>query len=122
MITLINEKDKSGQPLTIITKNITECNILYNELRASVDITKITDGDRSIPPTTIILPIYLAKGLEFDSVVAFDISETNYVSQNDLGNLYTLCSRAMHSLSIFSIEALSPLLKGSIIGSSVHIV
>lgn len=122
LITLINEKDKSGQPLTIITKNITECNILYNELRASVDITKITDGDRSIPPTTIILPIYLAKGLEFDSVVAFDISETNYVSQNDLGNLYTLCSRAMHSLSIFSIEALSPLLKGSIIGSSVHIV
>ncbi|MHC9531944.1 RNA polymerase recycling motor HelD [Dellaglioa sp. L3N] len=122
LITLIETSEKKDQPVAIITKNLTDCKLLYNELRSSVKLTMLVDGDRNIPATTIILPIYLAKGLEFDSVVAFDISKKTYVSQNDLGNLYTLCSRAMHSLSIFSIEAMSPLLENSINNSNVLIV
>ncbi|MHC9537022.1 RNA polymerase recycling motor HelD [Dellaglioa sp. BT-FLS60] len=122
LITLIETSEKKAQPVAIITKNLTDCKLLYNELRSSVKLTMLVDADRNIPATTIILPIYLAKGLEFDSVVAFDISKKTYISQSDLGNLYTLCSRAMHSLSIFSIEAMSPLLENSINNSNVLIV
>lgn len=122
LIALIKNGDTNNQPVTIITKNLAECKLLYSELRSSVKLTMVTDGDRKIPEETIILPIYLAKGLEFDSVIAFDISKKSYISKNDLGTLYTLCSRAMHTLTIFSIESLSPLLTNSINNSSVLIV
>lgn len=55
------------------------------------------------------MPIYLAKGLEFDAVVAYDISAKNY-PLDQLGVLYTICSRAMHELSLITIGAPSPLL------------
>ena len=56
------------------------------------------------------MPIYLAKGLEFDAVIAYDISKENY-PLSDLGILYTICSRAMHELTLITIGEPSPLLR-----------
>ncbi|CRH23084.1 hypothetical protein BN1423_700012 [Carnobacterium maltaromaticum] len=58
----------------------------------------------------IILPSYLAKGLEFDTVIVLDASANNYQLESERTLLYTICSRAMHRLIVTSHGAISPLL------------
>ncbi len=57
-----------------------------------------------------MLPIYLAKGLEFDAVVGWDVSATNFADQRMTGTLYTIITRAMHQLVLISIGPVSPLI------------
>ncbi|AXX64019.1 ATP-dependent DNA helicase [Bombilactobacillus bombi] len=51
-----------------------------------------------IPQGIVVLPVYLAKGLEFDSVIGYDVSTFNYHSDGDCGILYTIATRALHEL------------------------
>lgn len=98
----LKQRDLSS-PVALITKNQSESDFLYQKLRKSFDsITLLEDKDRSLPKGIVILPIYLAKGLEFDDVIAYDISHDNYSGINDTGILYTICSRAMHRLTLIS--------------------
>uniref|UniRef100_UPI00403F8871 HelD family protein n=1 Tax=Candidatus Enterococcus willemsii TaxID=1857215 RepID=UPI00403F8871 len=56
---------------------------------------------RALLPTTItVLPISLAKGLEFDHVVLYDVSDENYYTERDKKILYTAISRSMQTLTI----------------------
>ena len=52
----------------------------------------------------------LAKGLEFDHVVLFDVSKENYQSNQDKRLLYTAISRGMKTLTITYQDKLTPLL------------
>lgn len=98
----LKQRDLSS-PVALITKNQSESDFLYQKLRKSFDsVTLLEDKDRSLPKGIVILPIYLAKGLEFDDVIAYDISHDNYSGINDTGILYTICSRAMHRLTLIS--------------------
>ncbi|GEO70040.1 DNA helicase [Levilactobacillus acidifarinae] len=96
--------------VAILTKNTAEAKYVYQELHATVDLTRLTDTDRSLPKGVVVLPIYLAKGLEFDSVIAYNVSAENYPDQQLTGTLYTIASRAMHHLTLLSIGPVSPLI------------
>ena len=95
--------------VAILTKNTAEAKYVYQELHATIDLTRLTDTDRSLPKGVVVLPIYLAKGLEFDSVIAYNVSAQNYPDQQFTGTLYTIASRAMHHLTLLSIGPVSPL-------------
>lgn len=96
--------------VAILTKNTAEAKYVYQELHADFDLTRLTDTDRSLPKGVVVLPIYLAKGLEFDSVIAYNVSADNYPNQQFTGTLYTIASRAMHHLTLLSIGPVSPLI------------
>ena len=66
-----------------------------------VDIKLISENLDKYTGGTIIIPSYLSKGLEFDSVI---ISDSNKYSENilDIKLLYVACTRAMHTLDIIS--------------------
>lgn len=79
-----------------------------NELRA----IEVVDESRTLPANgVIVLPLDLAKGLEFDHVLIADASETNFDS-TDLARrrLYTALSRATRDITIMSRGPLSALL------------
>lgn len=97
--------------VAIITRNQKEALALYQHLKRDFNPTLLDDSSRSLPLGVIILPIYLAKGLEFDNVIAFGISEKNYSDQRAIGILYTICSRAMHQLTIITCGQLPTLLQ-----------
>lgn len=61
----------------------------------------IIDEDDQIEEGTVVIPSYMAKGLEFDAVIVYDASEENYYSEFDRRLLYIACSRALHGLSLF---------------------
>ena len=44
------------------------------------------------------LPVYLAKGLEFDGVIIWNSDDVYYKKDHGVFVLYTACTRAMHRL------------------------
>ena len=56
------------------------------------------------------MPIYLAKGLEFDSVIAWNVSKDNYPNDDYVGTIYTIATRAMHHLTLISNGTVSPII------------
>ncbi len=97
--------------VAVLTKNLAQAHEVYQKLhRNHVDVSLLTDADRSLPKGILVLPIYLAKGLEFDAVVGWDVSATNFADQRMTGTLYTIITRAMHQLVLISIGPVSPLI------------
>lgn len=100
-----------SKQVALITKNLAESKYLYEQLHRDFNTHLLTDGDRALPSGLIILPIYLAKGLEFDNVISYDVSATNYPDEKSIGILYTICSRAMHNLTLITNGPIAPILK-----------
>ncbi|EOH78886.1 RNA polymerase recycling motor HelD [Enterococcus malodoratus] len=97
----------------IIAKTVEECQALYDQLTPSQrdQVQLLTDEEDFMKKSLIIIPTYLAKGLEFDRVFAWNISPENYHSEQDKLILYTVCTRAMHELNLLVIGNRSPLLE-----------
>lgn len=108
--TLTELRRKSAQLLqkyetvAIITRNLQEAQQLHFKLGSAQPHTLISAKDRQLPQGLVLLPVYLAKGLEFDAVIIPDVSQKQYSSESTRGILYTICSRAMHELILLSTE------------------
>lgn len=59
------------------------------------------------------MPVYLAKGLEFDVVIVHDAGQAFYHRQSERKILYTACTRALHELYVCYTGELSPLIVAS---------
>lgn len=95
----------------IITKNLADGQAVADMLAAKqVTATLIKSENQRLASGVLIVPSYLAKGLEFDAVIIWDASKKNYPSEGDRQLLYTIASRAMHQLSVLAYQELTPLL------------
>ncbi|KPN80287.1 putative helicase IV [Apilactobacillus kunkeei] len=101
---------KDEGPVAIVTKNLTEAKQLHQHTYNQLNPTLLADTDRSLPKGVVIMPIYLAKGLEFDSVIAWNVSKDNYPNDDYVGTLYTIATRAMHHLTLISNGPVSPII------------
>ena len=89
--------------VAILTKNQEQAQQVYHALYRHVDhLHRLTSKDVQLPAEgVVILPTYLAKGLEFDTVVLADVSQ-NAMGPHATGLLYTMATRAMHHLTLIS--------------------
>lgn len=112
LVKLLAADDKRDFTTAIITKDADMAQVLSQKLtNLGVENLLIQSAQQHLAPMVMVIPAYLAKGLEFDSVIAYDISERTFAADYERKLLYTMCSRAMHQLQLISIEALSPLLE-----------
>ncbi|KRK34603.1 RNA polymerase recycling motor HelD [Loigolactobacillus bifermentans] len=101
----------AGLTTAIITKTLPESQALTQQLKAAgVKVTLIRSENQRLAAGTIVVPSYLAKGLEFDAIIAWQVDAANYGSDDERQLLYTIASRAMHRLTLLSSGTLSPLL------------
>ncbi len=70
----------------------------------------IATANQRLVPGTLVIPSYLAKGLEFDAVVMWGASKANYEQLDETQLVYTITSRAMYKLDIIYTGEKSPLL------------
>ncbi len=104
-----NKEDK--MTTAIITKSLQETEELTSNLKElGQSVTAIKTENQRLVPGTIIVPSYLAKGLEFDAIIVWNANEANYHREDERQLVYTICSRAMHRLNIFSAGKLTPLM------------
>ncbi|MDP4134054.1 MAG: AAA family ATPase [Bacillota bacterium] len=89
---------ESGMTSAIIFPTLDECRELYDSYGKEANLKLITGLENTFTTGSVILPAYMAKGLEFDGVI---IPYDSY-KRDDLKYVYyTACSRALHSLKLF---------------------
>ena len=99
-LTDINNLKTISKSIAIITKNDKEAEEVYNMLKNDLDIMLI-DGFGHIKRDLVVVPSYVAKGLEFDSVIIYT-DEDNKYQEKDKYLFYVACTRAQHNLIIYN--------------------
>ncbi|MCX8129455.1 MAG: UvrD-helicase domain-containing protein [Clostridia bacterium] len=99
--TLIYEGYES---IAVICKTSGEAEIVYKSLKDIVGLKLITSSDDEISKGVVVIPAYMAKGLEFDTVIVFNASHGNYNTELDRRLLYIACTRALHRLILYYAE------------------
>ena len=95
----IDTLTKNGhESIAIICKTMEETNKLYNGLKGNMPIHLIHEETYMFQKGVVVLPVYLAKGIEFDAVIIPDASNDMYGEDTDQTLFYTACTRAMHEL------------------------
>ncbi len=94
----------------IITRTAKEANDVYDFLKDKVHIKAIVKDDDEYVNDTLVIPAYLAKGLEFDVVLIYNVGNENYCCEDERLLLYTACTRALHILCIYYSGECTPLL------------
>ena len=99
--------------IAIIGKDIDECKFIKKKIeKYNKNVKLIQSKDSEYNAGISIVPSYLAKGLEFDSVMLFNVNDDKY--QNtvlDIKLLYVAITRAMSKLDIFYTGKISELMK-----------
>lgn len=85
----------------VICKTVEEAEKAYGRLKDMTDIQLISSNEDEIKKGALVIPSYLAKGLEFDAVIVYNASKDNYSSIFDRKLLYIACTRALHRLHIY---------------------
>lgn len=112
LISVIKENDAQKLTTAIITKDLESSKAVFAALKEKqIKTTLIASANQRLVPGTIVVPSYLAKGLEFDAVVMWDASDNIYHEFDESQLVYTIASRAMYKLDIIYCGKLSPLLQ-----------
>lgn len=112
-ISLINKikslQNNGHETIAVICRTALESRQTFEELKAHLVLRLIEKGTITFENGVVIIPAYLAKGIEFDAVIIYDSSR--YLEESERKLFYTSCTRAMHELHIATIGQISPLMR-----------
>ncbi len=111
-------KNRGYKLIAVICKTASRCREAYNAISLFMDIGLISNRNEAYDGDVVVIPSYLAKGLEFDAVLAVSIGEADYSADSDRRLLYTVCTRALHELYLYHSDNVSRLVSG--IDSSLY--
>lgn len=105
----INElKQQNYKTIAVIAKTAEESREAFQALPDSMSARLLTKETSSFEKGMLVLPAYLAKGIEFDAVIIYNASSECYQDEYERNLFYTACTRAMHELHLFSLGEISP--------------
>ncbi|MCQ6533893.1 HelD family protein [Bacillus mycoides] len=112
--TLQHLQTEDVKTIAVIGRTDDECRDIYEKLTNAELTVNVIEADQSKYEGGIsVVPVYLAKGLEFDAVLLIDVDEEHYKNtKHDAKLLYVGCTRSLHDLWIFYSGEVSPLIKG----------
>ena len=96
----IEECKKNGKSMAIITKNQDECDKIY-ELLKDLGISKLDNNSKKFNREFVVVPVYMAKGLEFDSVIIYTDKDNKY-KLDEKYLYYVAITRAQHKLIVYN--------------------
>ena len=105
--------EKGYKSIAIIGKDIDECKFIKKKLeKLNKDVKLIQSKDSEYNAGISIVPSYLAKGLEFDCVMLFNVNDEKYKNTVlDIKLLYVAITRAMSKLDVFYVGNISEIMK-----------
>ncbi|MES9665181.1 DNA helicase UvrD [Bacillus cereus] len=111
--TLQHLQNEDVKTIAVIGRTDDECRDIYEKLTNAGLTVNFIEADQSKYEGGIsVVPVYLAKGLEFDAVLLIDVDEEHYKNtKHDAKLLYVGCTRSLHDLWIFYSGEVSPLIK-----------
>ena len=106
-------QEEGSKNIAVITKTLQEAKEIAKRLeKGKIDINMISDKAKEYKGGVSVIPSYLVKGLEFDSVILSDANNKEYANNElDAKLLYIAITRAMRTLDIFYTGQMSELLE-----------
>ena len=102
-------QEKGYKSIAVICKTKAITNDVYNKLKEVLDEINLIDTETSEFKVGVnVISSYLSKGLEFDGVIVSDGEE--YLNESNKNLFYTVCTRALHELKIFTNKDLAEML------------
>lgn len=100
----------TANTVAVIGRTGAECEAIHQDMAArGLDAHLIRAEEQSYGGGLSVLPVYLAKGLEFDAVVLVDTDEYHYpLTALEAKLLYVGCTRALHELWLLYAGKPSP--------------
>lgn len=89
--------------IAIICKSAEESISAYESLSCIDEIKLLKSSSIEYEQGVVVVPSYLSKGIEFDAVIIYDASEHVYGDESLRRVFYTVCTRAMHYLQLYSV-------------------
>jgi len=109
VVSQVEEYQKQGFDTTaILCKSQKEVKEVYQALSQMIKLSAVNPQDITLKKGVSIMPVYMAKGLEYDTVIVYDTSAKNYYGIADKQLLYIACTRALHRLALGYIGEISP--------------
>ncbi|ASA20786.1 RNA polymerase recycling motor HelD [Paenibacillus donghaensis] len=97
---ILELQNKGHRTIAIICKTANESIEAHRALQAKLPIRLVEKETAAFAAGIIVIPAYLAKGIEFDAVVIYDASQHKYGQESERKLFYTACTRAMHDLHV----------------------
>ena len=100
--------------IAVIAKTAAHCAELAEALQAqgTAEVQVATTASEPYAGGLLVLPVHLAKGMEFEAVLLAGADEANYPSAEFEGRLlYVAATRALHALEIYAVGAPSALVE-----------
>lgn len=100
----IKDGKDNNYTIAIITKTDEEAVRLYELLKEDInDLNLLLSTTKEFNKKMVIIPSYIAKGLEFDETIVYTSKENKYTS-GEKYLYYVACTRAQHQLIIYNQE------------------
>ena len=114
------EKNEGYKSIAVVCKTMEECTNLKKlfDKNKIIDTKIINEEDDSYEAGIILIPSYLAKGLEFDVVFIVNLEEEYLMKDLDIKLLYVAVTRAMHKVYIYYKEGTMPIIND--LGNDFH--
>ncbi len=97
----IKELQSKYKSTALITKDNRQAEAIYNLIKDDLNISLVDATTKSFTKELIIVPAYVSKGLEFDSVIIYNDRNNSY-KRNERNLLYVACTRCQHELYIYN--------------------
>lgn len=102
---LINDIDnliKEKFSIALITKDDKEALKLYELLKDKyTDLSLLNSNSFEFNKKLVVIPAYIAKGLEFDSTIIYTSLDNKY-SEDEKNLFYVACTRSQHQLIVYN--------------------
>lgn len=99
---------RNNNTIAVICKSAEESNAAYEALKGIDGIKLVKTGSVEYEQGIVVIPAYLAKGIEFDAVIIYNASAEVYGDESLRRLFYTACTRPMHYLQLYSLGKPSP--------------
>jgi DNA helicase-2/ATP-dependent DNA helicase PcrA len=90
--------------IAVICKSMRRSELVFEALKTKTKISLMNEHTEDELYGTWIMPVYLAKGLEFDAVIVCGTEDYDLSRGEERGLMYISCTRALHRLSLFGIK------------------
>ncbi|QSX06371.1 ATP-binding domain-containing protein [Sedimentibacter sp. zth1] len=103
---------KEYKTVGIICKTEEEVEMVKSELSKFIEIVSFNNEDTSFSNGVMIMSVKMSKGLEFDTVILWNVNDNNYKKcDSDVKLLYVAITRALHELYVLYEGKITALLE-----------
>ena len=103
-------QDVGYTSIAIICLSASESAAAFKEVGSACGAQLITETSTVADSGVVVIPSYLAKGMEYEAVIVYNASSDVYSDESYRRTFYTVCTRAMHELTLFSLGTPTKLL------------